>query len=252
MDTTSGIEQKASRTALSAAMLRNMAYKDAHPYFPGTDYLSGLFLPPNVKTVLFFRFFRRLLRKRFVGGYEYVLARTRYFDDLFQRALEVNIPQIVVLGAGYDTRAIRFSALIKKTRIFELDAPHTQLQKQSVLDKSSIQIPEQVTFVPINFSTQHLEQTLLPAGYDPSEKTLFLWEGVTFYLSEEDVARTLAFIRKHAGRGSRLAFDYSYRAAIDGTTEYYGAEETGRWGRGQDVTPDQDRPAPAPRPPDPG
>jgi methyltransferase (TIGR00027 family) len=228
MKPTSGIEHQASRTALSAAMLRYMAYKDAHSDFPGTDHLSGLFLPPNIKTVLFFPFFRRGLRKKFVGGYEYVLARTNYFDELFERALEENIPQIVVLGAGYDTRAIRFGGLIQKTKIFELDAPHTQLQKQAVLAKTGNKIPEQLIFVPINFSTQNLEQVLLPAGYDRSQKTLFLWEGVTFYLTAGEVDRTLGFIRGNSGPGSRLAFDYSYKGAIDGTAEYYGAEETAR------------------------
>lgn len=226
MDTKTGIEQQASRTALSAAMVRHMVYKDAHPGFSGTDDLAGLFLPPNVKTVLFFPFFRRILRRKFVGGYEYIFARTVHFDQLFQKALSEDILQIVLMGAGYDTRAIRFKDQIKSTRVFELDAPHTQEQKQAVLHKAGIAVSPQVIYVPVNFSQQSLDESLLASGFDPAARTLFIWEGVTFYLTAEDVARTLGFIRTHSGADSQLAFDYSYRSAIEGTVDYYGAKET--------------------------
>ena len=152
MDTKTGIDQQASRTALSAAMVRHMLYKDAHP--DGTDDLAGLFLPPNIKTVLFFPFLRRTLRRKFVGGYEYIFARTVHYDNLFRQALDENIPQIVLMGAGYDTRAVRFEDSIQQTRIFELDAPHTQQQKQAALQKAGITISPQVTYVPVNFRKQ--------------------------------------------------------------------------------------------------
>jgi methyltransferase (TIGR00027 family) len=226
MDKNKGIEQQASRTALSAAMVRHMVYKDAHPDFPGTDDLARLFLPPNIKSVLFFPFFRRILRRKFVGGYEYIYARTIHFDQLFRQALDEDIPQIVLMGAGYDTRAVRFEGQIKSTRIFELDAPYTQEQKQVELQKAGIAVSSQVTYVPVNFSQQSLDKALLASGFDPAARTLFLWEGVTFYLSAEDVARMLEFIRVHSGAGSQLVFDYSYRSAIDGTVDYYGAKET--------------------------
>lgn len=226
METKTGIEQQASRTALSAAMVRHMVYKDAHPDFPGTDNLARLFLPPNIKTVLFFPFIRRILRKKFVGGYEYIYARTIHFDQLFHQALNEEIPQIVLMGAGYDMRVVRYKDQIKSTRIFELDAPHTQEQKQAVLHKAGIEISPQVVYVPINFRQQSLDETLLASGFDPAARTLFLWEGVTFYLNAEDVAYTLGFIREQSGAGSQLAFDYSYRSALDGTVDYYGAKET--------------------------
>lgn len=220
------VEQSSSRTALSAGMLRYMAWKEKDPAFQGPDYLAGLFMPPNVKTVLFFPFLRRLLRKRFVGGYEYVLARTRFFDDLFLRALQDRVPQIVVLGAGFDTRAIRFAESNKGTRIFELDAPPTQQEKQQLLEKHQGAVPVQLTFVPINFQKQELGVVLADAGYDTSQETLFLWEGVTPYLTDEAVQDTLAFIADHSGKGSRVAFDYFLKEAFSGSADFYGAPET--------------------------
>lgn len=75
------------------------------------------------------------LHKIVPGGYEYITARTKHFDHLFKVALEENIPQIIFLGAGYDTRAIRFKKFIQHTKIFELDAPTTQQHKKSFFIK---------------------------------------------------------------------------------------------------------------------
>lgn len=221
-----GIEQQTSRTALNAGMLRFMAWKEKEPGFQGPDDLARLFMPPNIRTVLFFPFFRRLLRRKFVGGYEYVMARTRFFDDLFLQALKDQVPQIVVLGAGYDTRALRFAKANTGTRIFELDAPITQREKKTLLEKNAVPLPEQLVFVPINFNKENLGAVLAKAGYDASKKTLFTWEGVTCYLSEEAVKGTLSFIAANSGKGSTVAFDYFLKEAFAGGPDYYGAPET--------------------------
>ena len=223
------IEQRASRTAMMAAIHRFLASKEEHPNFQGPDHLAALFLPLKAKFFLSFAFMRRYVRKKLrkgvPGTYEYMLARTKYFDILFQYALEEDIPQIVVLGAGYDTRAIRFQKAIQHTKIFELDAPTTQQEKKTRLQHTNLALPQQLTFVPINFSNERLETVLLTAGYDPSQRSLFLWEGVTYYLPEEAVKETLAFIKNHSGRESAIAFDYFYTSVLEGTCEYYGAKE---------------------------
>jgi len=72
------------------------------------------------------RFVLNKLQKKVPGTYEYLLARTKYFDDIFKKGLDENISQMIILGAGYDTRSLRFKNLIQDTRIFELDAPTTQ------------------------------------------------------------------------------------------------------------------------------
>ena len=74
-----------------------------------------------------------------IGGLSagYFLARTAYFDHVFKSACEENIPQIVFLGAGYDTRACRYKDIIKSTRIFELDILPTQQHKKEILHKNN-------------------------------------------------------------------------------------------------------------------
>ena len=137
-----------------------------------------------------------------------MIARTVHFDHYFSDALQKQFPQIVLLGAGYDTRAYRFANLNQNTRIFELDAAPTQTRKISCLQKASVAIPPQVKFVPIDFNREALGTTLEKAGYSPLTKTLFIWEGVTYYLDQSSVESTLAFFRDHVEQESVLGFDF--------------------------------------------
>ncbi len=118
--------------------------------------------------------------------------------------------QFVVLGAGYDTRAY---GEMKRDGLdfFELDQASMQEAKVASLDKAGIDAAH-VTFVSIDFSREGAFDKLREAGYDPTKKTLFLWEGVTLYLAEEDVRKTLRDVREQAGPGSVLVADiYSQR-----------------------------------------
>ena len=217
---------KASRSAISAAMLRYMAVKDRDLEKQGPDIYAELFLPPNFQVALRLRFFRKLMRKNFVGGYEYLYARTAHYDRLFNDALSDGFDQIVFLGAGYDTRAIRFSGNLGQVRIFELDSQKVISRKKEILNKAGIAIPDAVRMVPIDFDTDDLKSVLEDAGFETGKMTLFIWEGVTMYLTEEAVKSTLRFIRNHASSGSRVGFDYVYPGALTGDESLYGAEET--------------------------
>ena len=95
------------------------------------------------------------------GTHEYIVARTKYFDDLFKQALADNIPQVVFLWAGYNTRSIRFKDSVGETKIFELDVPTTQKKKKDLLLKAGISGPEQLSFVPINFNKESMQTVLL-------------------------------------------------------------------------------------------
>lgn len=218
-------DRRASRTAMYAGAHRYAANREADPRFRGPDYLAGLFLSPAARFLLSFDFVLGRVRRKNPGVYEYVCARTRYFDGLFKEALTDDIPQIVFLGAGYDTRALRFAEAIQDTRIIELDAPAIQAQKKKILQKQGIKLPPQLSFAPIDFASQDLGQALAGAGYDKTRKTLFIWEGVIYYLPEEAVKKTLAFIRGNSGPGSYVAFDYFYKSAIEGTSDLYGAKQ---------------------------
>ena len=88
--------------------------------------------------------------------YGYLWARTAYFDAIFREQCAEDIPQIVLLGAGYDTRAIRFRENIRHTRIFELDLPTTQARKQQQIDAAGVARPDGLVYVPFNFETDDL------------------------------------------------------------------------------------------------
>ena len=159
------------------------------------------------------------------GIYEYVLARTKLLDEIFVQALEDNFSQIVLLGAGFDTRALRFENRNKGTKIFELDILTTQRPKIDILKRKGVPLPQDLVFVPIDFNRESLSDVLLGAGYETERPSLFLWEGVTMYLTPEAVDGTLVFIRDHSAAGSIVVFDYIYASVLRGENQFYGEKE---------------------------
>jgi methyltransferase (TIGR00027 family) len=135
---------------------------------------------------------------------DFVVARTLYFDRIIERVAP-EVEQFVVLGAGYDARP--YGGLKREgLRFFELDQEPTQKLKVASLARAGIESGH-VTFVTVDFRQDDPFTKLEEAGYDPSKKTLFLWEGVTLYLTEADVRRTLRDIREHSAAGSTIVAD---------------------------------------------
>lgn len=221
--------KKASQTALMAAIHRYLATTEEDPQFKGPDHLAKIFLPGKVKFLLSFEFIRKSVKKKMnrlvPGTYPYVTARTRHFDVLFKQAIDANIPQIVFLGAGYDSRAIRFKAALSSTTVFELDEPAIQHQKRKLLNKAKLELPDQLRFLPIDFHKDDLADILVNGGFEVTKKTLFLWEGVSMYLEERAVADVLTFISEKSGPGSTITFDYFDAAILGGNSNAYGAKE---------------------------
>jgi methyltransferase (TIGR00027 family) len=141
------------------------------------------------------------------------IARTRLIDDLIAEQA-ASVRQLVILGAGYDSRAYRLSALAGST-VFEVDHPDTQTSKQTRLARLTAAPISRVVFVPVDFERDDLARALHDAGYQPHAGSTFLWEGVTNYLSPGAVDTTLAAIRQLASLGSTLIFTYVDRAALD-------------------------------------
>lgn len=133
-----------------------------------------------------------------------VAARTMHFDSVIDRAIE-SVDQFVLLGAGYDTRAYGNFAASGVT-VFEVDQPAVQEHKRLMIEAAGIRC-DHVHFVPVDFRVDDLFSKLAASGFDASRKTLFLWEGVSLYLSAEQVAATLAMLRQLAASGSVLVAD---------------------------------------------
>ena len=134
-----------------------------------------------------------------------VVARTLYFDRIIQRVVG-DRDQFVLLGAGYDTRAYG-ELKAEGLAFFELDQATTQQLKVASLHKAGIDT-DHVTFLPVDFSQESAFEKLRTGGYDPTKRTLFLWEGVTLYLHAENVRKTLQGIREHAAAGSVVVADF--------------------------------------------
>ena len=207
------VEHRPSETAMGAATLRALAAAatDDRMEIKGPDYLAEIFLTEDRKIPLRNPTTREwVIKKRLIPGmYEFMITRTAFFDHVVEKALHENIPQIVFLGAGYDSRSYRFQDRIKDTRFFELDIETTQQRKKERLHQAGISIPDHVVFVTINFNTEPIGDILNLAGFNSYQKTLFVWEGVTYYLSAQVIDDTLRMVRSHSPVGSLICFDYA-------------------------------------------
>ena len=218
------IDRKASNTAGYTCFSRACATREKDERFRGPDYMAEIFLPVFAKGILNVPFLRKFFMKRMAppGIYEYVLARTRLIDDIFIDALKEGFPQIVLLGAGMDTRALRFKSRNEGSKIFELDIATTQQPKMEILNRKGVALPEELVVVPIDFNRQSLSEALFAAGYEGDQRCLFLWEGVTMYLTSDAVYSTLAFIHDSAAEGSKIVFDYIYGSVLRRENRFYG------------------------------
>lgn len=135
----------------------------------------------------------------------FLVARSRYAEDLLARAVADGIPQYVILGAGLDTFALRNPW--PHLRVFEVDHPATQAWKRDLLREASLSAPSNLTFFSVDFERQSLPTQLLANGFDPAQPTFFSWLGVVPYLTLEAFRATLSFVAAQPP-GSGLVFDY--------------------------------------------
>ncbi len=200
-----------SGTAAATAFLRALAACDPREDIRGADGLAEIFLEEKEIKALKDPALRAWMLHHQIapGAYEFMIARTAFFDHIFAQALRDHLEQIVLLGAGYDSRSYRFAAPIQSARIFELDALPTQQRKRACLQQAGVPISPQISFVPINFETDDLREVLIGAGFKRESRTLFIWEGVSYYLSAAAVDHVLACVKALSSAGSSIGFDYA-------------------------------------------
>jgi len=224
--TSKTVQQAPSRTALVAAIYRAMAHRDAAAEGIGSDHLACTFLSGAHRFLVRFRWMRRALRRwsdRVTPGvYQYVVARTAFLDERYARTLSDGTEQVVLLGAGYDTRPRRMPPP-DGVKVIELDVAPTQERKRGCLARAGLAEPAGLVFAPIDFNTQSIATVLREAGYDPGRKTLFLWEGVTYYLAGDAVDGVLRLVRENTHPGTTIAFDYAITLSDDNIDRIYGA-----------------------------
>jgi methyltransferase (TIGR00027 family) len=196
----------ASRTAYGVAALRA-----AHQVVDGLprileDPIAVRLLGWDADTVLARR--SELDTPAALAWRSHVVLRSRYTEDRLEEAHARGVRQYVILGAGYDTFPYRQPAWAAGMRIFEVDQPASQLAKRDALAAASIPVPENVVFVPVNFETDLLRDSLRSAGFDESAPAFVSWLGVMVYVTEaaaDDVFRFVASLP----RSSEIVLTFS-------------------------------------------
>jgi methyltransferase (TIGR00027 family) len=173
--------------------------------------LASMFAPGIASTALAVRWVAPLRR-----WILYMQVRTRVIDDILCDFVDGGGRQVVILGAGYDCRAHRFSARLAESTVFEVDHPATQRRKRKILEGEGED--GNLRYVTWNFEAQPMSElpaALASAGLRPELRTLTIWEGVTMYLTEVAIEDTLAAMRTYSGAGSRLVLTYFDREMIE-------------------------------------
>lgn len=211
-----------ARTAHLTAFVRALGRRIAGDAANGDDLADRFLLPYQRVFNRVPKLARRFVERGLPGAFGYFNARTQYFDEVLLQEARVGLEQLVILGAGFDSRSIRFSNALRSARVFEVDMPEVlSIRRQRLLGHP--QATASAIAVPIDFEHDDLGEALLLRGYAPSARTLFLWEGVTYYLPVEAVRAVLSLIASRSGAGSSVLFDYVTRAFVDGDHSDYGA-----------------------------
>lgn len=148
----------------------------------------------------------RVVLRKVVPTTSFVLIRARFTDDRVLAAAQRGIRQLVILGAGFDTFALRYPDL--GVEVFEVDLPASGALKRERMAAADIPVPEHLHFVQVDFERDALGERLLNAGFNPDEPAFFSWMGVTYYLAPAVVPATMAQVSALAAPRSELALDY--------------------------------------------
>lgn len=158
------------------------------------------------------------MNKSLPGYSNSTVARARYFDDIVKSSVNNGIEQLIILGAGYDTKAYRIEGL-DKIKVFEVDTPHTITMKKDKIKEIFGLLHDHVIYVSADLEVEKLGQVLMKEGYDKHKKTLFVLEGLIYYLSPETVDDLLSFIVQNSPKSSSIVFDYGNVKPDNSTNE---------------------------------
>ena len=169
------------------------------------------------------------IERKMPGWSNAIRGRIRYFDDVVRNASGKGFSQLVILGAGYDTRAYRIGTLKRHVQIFEIDRPETLERKAGILKTIFGQLPDHVAFISHDIGQGTWWPALVAAGFSEKEKTLFLLEGLVMYLPRPYVEGLLDEIAGQAGAGSAVLFDFIPESMADGTSYAEGGQAIRDW-----------------------
>jgi methyltransferase (TIGR00027 family) len=143
-----------------------------------------------------------------------VRLRTRYIDDAVRKGLKAGLDQIVLLGAGFDTRGLRMPEIAaRRASVYEIDTSNQLERKRTVLKSAGVKLPAGLAYVPFDFDAPGFESNLTSAleanGFRTAEGALFVWEGVIGYIDDAAIDQSLRFMAGAGGIGTRLVFTFA-------------------------------------------
>ena len=139
-------------------------------------------------------------------GRLFTAARSRIAEDALSRAVERGVRQVVILGAGLDTFALRSPYSARQIPVYEVDHPATQAWKRQRLAETQIALPPWLVFVPVDFERDDVGEKLVAAGFQQNSPAFFSWLGVMPYLTQDAIGRTLDCMSSI--KNSEVVFDY--------------------------------------------
>jgi len=210
-----------SRVAIEAAAARAVGSHDPDPFTRNPDWLAAPLLSLQELTLIFSHPINRSVDQdpRISVQDPDVLplvrlntVRTRFIDDRLRSAVQAGATQVVILGAGLDTRAYRFRPLLEKVKVFELDRSSTQAVKQRRVHDVFGAFPPNTRYVPFEPRRDKLASVLRGAGFEPAAKALFIWEGGSMYQPAAVVRAILTDIAQT--KESSLVIDFALADAV--------------------------------------
>ena len=203
--------EKPSKTAELVAAVRAYHLKCARPPIFIDQFataLCGKFLHTVVSNRLLAWFMVDILLRTLKPLIMAPIVRARFCEDRVEQLTAEGIQQYVIIGAGYDSFAMRRTDLANKLTVLELDQTATQQEKRLRMKESGIPEPENVRFISADLNKGDMFEVLVQSGFDASKPAIFSWFGVTYYLPLDTVKETLLKVAENAAPGSECLFDY--------------------------------------------
>ena len=173
-------------TAVGAALARARHRRDDSAPLIFDDFLAPALCGPEIDAMI------DAVIELLGANSAFVVVRSRYCEDRVFAARERGVRQYVILGAGLDTFGYRYAGNLQGLSVFEVDQPSMQTWKRQRVRDAGFPIPPELTYIPIDFETQSLDDVLIAGGVRKDQPTLFSWLAVTQYLTREAIESTLS------------------------------------------------------------
>jgi methyltransferase (TIGR00027 family) len=209
------IKERSAKISGFTCICRAQSFFEHNPLLKTDDYLAPVMIPFSIKLLLKLKIIKILSMITPKSTYAYITARTKFFDSVYKQAIDSGVEQIVSFCTGYDSRGIRFLNENTTTKLFELDVKETQAKKLKQLQKQKIYIPDNVTFIPVDFDSELIKEKLLKSKFKGNRKTLFVLEGTFMVLNKKTIAGIFELFHSITGKESEILFDYNDQSVLD-------------------------------------